>query len=450
MASKRRPNGSSPRTVGVLIASAAAVAVVSLWALRTPPPPKTTFQPSMSARPPVPRPPHALRVDLGSPAGRPFLSAGFGPDETIDGRTSVRLVGDTSRLTFGFAPDPSAVILRVAARSPAAEGQAVGVRLNGNQAGALQVGPDWTFSSVRLVERHFLGGANELELVSGPDLLLDWVSLEPESARVDLDLGAADARTVLTKGFTIDEAPSGRALVRLGETSRARVRLRPAPANYALGLVGRADAGPGPLPLQIFVNGVGVGLAQLPTAGGSGSVLVERERVVAGDNQLEVTRPKGRGATLERLLLEPISEAVLLDIGGPRGRAYLAAGFSFDETAGGTTCTWSDGPSSQLRLFVQPTGASYRLMLRAHAFAPVAPVVATLRINGRPAGSVEMTADFAVRTVLLTPDALRTGVNEIELSYSRTARPSSTLAGSSDNRDLAVRYDWVELTPTSR
>jgi hypothetical protein len=360
------------------------------------------------------------------------------------------MMGETSRLVFAFAPDPVGTILHVAIQNATSDGRAVGVRLNGNDAGALHVGPGWTFSSLRLLERHFLSGANEIELSRGADLVVDWLSLEPESAVVDLDLRSIEARAVLGDGFTIEEPVPGRPAVRLGETSRARFRLRPAPADYVLGLVGQADPGSGPLPIQVFVNGVGVGFARLPTAGGSGTVSISRERVLSGENQLEATRPKERGATLERLLLEPISEAALLDVGSPRGRAYLSGGFGNDETVDNTTCTWSDGGASQISLFVQPTGASYRLTFRAHAFSPVAPVVVTAQINRRPVGSVEVAADFGVHQLVLPAEALRSGANELELSYSRTGRTISTLIGSNDRREPSVRYDWLELAPVAR
>jgi hypothetical protein len=357
------------------------------------------------------------------------------------------MIGETSRLMFTFAPDPVATIMRVAIQNATSDARAVGVRLNGNDAGTLSVGPGWTFSSLRLLERHFLGGDNEIELSRGADLVVDWLSLEPESAVVDLDLRSSAARAVLGAGFTTEETVPGRPAVRLGETSHARFRLRPAPADYALGLVGQADPGSGSMQVQIFVNGVGVGFARLPIAGGSGTVSISRERVLPGDNQIELIRPKGRGATLERLLLEPLSEATLIDVGGPRGRAYLAGGFSVDETLGSTTCTWSDGPLSQFSLFVRPTGASYRLTLRAHAFQEVAPVVVTARINGRPVGSLEVAADFGVHQLVLPPEALRSGANELELSYSRTGRATSTMVGSNDARQPSVRYDWLELAP---
>jgi hypothetical protein len=426
------------------------VAVFVLWELRTPLPAPVAFEVAMSARGAVPRPPHALRVDLGSRASRRFLGTGFGPDETTHGRTTVRMIGETSRLIFTFAPDPVGTILHVAVQNSTNDGREVGVRLNGNDAGALHVGSGWTFSSLRLLERHFLGGANEIELSRGAGLVVDWLSLEPESAVVDLDLRSSAARAVLGSGFTIEETLSRPPVVRLGENSRARFRLRPAPADYVLGLVGRADPGSGPLPIQIFVNGVGVGVARLPMAGGSGTVSISRERVVSGENQLEATRPKERGATLERLLLEPISEATFLDVGSPRGRAYLAGGFAEDETVESTTCTWSDGRASQISLFVQPTGASYRLTLRAHAFSPVAPVVVTARMNGRPVGSVEVAADFGVHQLVLPAETLRSGANELELSYSRRGQPISTLVGSNDSREPSVRYDWLELSPLAR
>jgi hypothetical protein len=357
------------------------------------------------------------------------------------------MIGETSRLMFTFAPDPVGTILHLAIQNATSSGREVGVRLNGNDAGALKIGPGWTFSSLRLLERHFLSGANEIELSRGADLVVDWMALEPESAVVDLDLRSPDARTVLGDGFTFQKAASGPPTVRLGETSRVRLRLRPAPADYVLGLVGRADPGSGPLPIQIFVNGVGVGFARLPTAGGSGTVSISRERVLSGDNQLEATRPIGRGATLERLLIEPISEAKLLDVGSPRGRAYLTGGFGVDQMVEGTTSTWSDGPSSQIALFVRPTGASYRLTARAQAFSPIAPVVVTARINGRPVGSIEVTADFGIHQLTLPPEALQSGANELELSYSRTGRPVSNLAEPNERREPSVRYDWLELAP---
>ena len=37
------------------------------------------------------------------------------------------------------------------------------------------------------------------------------------------------------------------------------------------------------------------------------------------------------------------------------------------------------------------------------------------------------------------------GQNLLELTYTRTAQPRTSIAGSTDARELAVRYDWIEL-----
>jgi hypothetical protein len=436
--------------VVLVVASLTAVAI--LWSRRGRPPPPVDFRPGVGARVPAPRPLRQLRIDLGTPSARAVLVRGFGDDERMGGRSVVRLVDSGGLIRVLLTPDPGGILLRMVGRSLHAPSTRVTIRLNGEDAGAVDLPGEWASRTVGLPEHLLFAGPNELELSAQADAIaLEALVLTPTSGIGELDLRSTHARSALGSGWSLRATPEGQLHVKLKDsTAQAQVALRPTPNDYVLGLIGQADLGdPGPARTQIFVNRGGVGTVAFNAAVSGAAVVVPRDRLYAGDNRVDFARVSGPEITMTRVLLEPVTEDVWIDVGSARGRPFLGAGFSGDESFDGGDCAWSDGPVSEVRAFVRPVASDYRLSLRAHALGVVAPVDVEVRVNGRLLPRLSVGVDFGVHDVVIPQGTLTPGENRLELRYARTAQPRATMKGSEDARMLAVRYDWFEVAPVN-
>jgi arylsulfatase A-like enzyme len=105
-------------------------------------------------------------LDIGTPAARPALWSGWGPDESGGGATFAWGGGERSRLRFDVV-EPRPLTLKLRAWSypfPDGRGQEVRFVLNGVEAGRREVPPAPTAIELRVGERDLRRGENILEL----------------------------------------------------------------------------------------------------------------------------------------------------------------------------------------------------------------------------------------------------------------------------------------------
>lgn len=438
------------RTRTALLVAGTALVVATIWRVSTvqrATTPGLLEHPGLESRPAAPRPPRTIRLDFGSATARPALAAGFGPDERGEARTFVRLEGDRSLLVLSLAPDSAGMRLTLRARVEAGAATVVGVRVNGVDVGSLDTGSSWSQSSLDVAEELLLSGRNEFELSARAPVLLDRLDVTPVSASVEFNPSSPVAGQALLDGFTV-QPEAGRLLTRLSSTTgHLRFRLHPLPTDYLVGVSGRAFAEPTRAArVHLAVNDAAVGSIELLGRGGSGIVQVSADRLRAGDNRIELSQNPGPQAIIERLVIEPVLDHALIDVGSPAARPHLISGFSTDEALPYGSGAWSEGMSSRIALFLAPTHTPYRLAFAAHAFPPVAPLTVIVTLNGQALGQVVVGASLGVHELTFPRNQLRGGQNLLELAYARTAQPRASIPGSTDARELAVRYDWLELS----
>ncbi len=144
-------------------------------------------------------------------------------------------------------------------------------------------------------------------------------------------------------------------------------------------------------------------------------------------------------------LAEIQREPGVVDLGTPEARPLLRKGWSTDEGEGSHTFVWSDGPESEMELFVA-AARDVPLTLKGSPYpasgAPAQEV--TLLLNGAAVGRV-MVSGEEVKTVL--PErALRAGENRLVLRYAWTRSPFEESGGrSDDHRHLAVAWDLLRF-----
>jgi choline-sulfatase len=144
-------------------------------------------------------------------------------------------------------------------------------------------------------------------------------------------------------------------------------------------------------------------------------------------------------------LAEIQREPGLVDLGTPEARPLLRKGWSGDEGDDSHTFVWSDGPESELAVFLV-TARDIPLTLKGAPYPfPGAPAQeATLLLNGAEVGRVAVRGE-EVRTVL--PErALHAGENRLVLRYAWTRSPWEESGGrDGDRRHLGVAWDLLRF-----
>jgi hypothetical protein len=375
------------------------------------------------------------------------MVTGFLAPERSDGHIVVRTAGERSVLALPIVPDPSGVRVSLLLRAaPGTQATPLALRVNGNSAGSVFVGSDWSLRHFELPEQVLVAGINELELVAASGVLVDRLWLTPTSARAEVDVGTSSARSQVS-GFGPDQSVQGRSGARLlaGEAV-VTARLVPLGTDYVLGATLTTSAST-PDPISIFVNRLPAGEITPGASWTADYRAIPRSYLHAGNNVVTLVASKAGRAVLDRLSLAPLEAGALIDLGSADGRGSLVSGFSEDEASGADNAVWSDGPASRVAFFLAPEERPYRLSLRIHTLVPLAPLVVSLQLNGHSLGALGVASVFHTYDVELPASVLARGENVLALTYAATKQPKSFVAGSQDARYLGVRFDWLDVEP---
>ncbi|HET9213010.1 MAG TPA: sulfatase [Thermoanaerobaculia bacterium] len=146
-------------------------------------------------------------------------------------------------------------------------------------------------------------------------------------------------------------------------------------------------------------------------------------------------------------LAEIQREPGLVDLGTPEARPLLRKGWSGNEGEGAHTFVWSNGPESEMVIFLARV-RDIPLTLKGSPYTSPAsqapPQEVTLLLNGAAVGRVTIQGE-EVKTVL--PErALRAGENHLVLRYAWTRAPIEESGGENrDPRHLAVAWDFLRF-----
>jgi hypothetical protein len=440
----------------VAIGIGAAVGVLGIWwfvrSERPAPQPAPIVKVSASAAPQQApeRPRGALLIDFTAPGSAVTHLEGVGAAEVVGQSRVARITGKSATAELELWPQPEAVIVSLIVQTTEAHDQKLSVKVNGKAAGSFAVGVDLTTLRFEVPASAWVGGRNRIELAGdGPEgsLVLVHAWLAPAEATVDLDLGDPQVQRAVGGGWTESAVIAGRSALRIASSpASVTAKLNPLQNDYALALVAR-DLSADPSELGLKVNGASVGKATVLPEWQSHVSIVPRAQLHAGENSVELETAFANRVAVDRVVLTPTSNELFLDIGDASARPYIVDGFSGDEGGPGQNTSWSDAANSRLAVPLNPAAGAYRLSIRGGAFQAVTPLSVQLRINDQLVRSFEVTADFVTRDVVIPSGRLVRGVNLLEFRYSATAKPHASNPKSGDMRDLALRYDWIELTP---
>jgi len=214
----------------------------------------------------------------------------------------------------------------------------------------------------------------------------------------------------------------------------------------------RADEGVRAQHLRVSLNGQsvyedGVPKAPLP-------LLADLPALLPGLNELsfefsETRRPGGDdtrdlAALLESLETTPLVDDFSFDLGTPSGSEHLRSGFGGNETESSVSFVWSDGPVSVVEGALSAPTKAHLLSFTAQAIQGITERT-RISVNDRPLTHLALTADWKQYDVLVSQPLLRPGLNRVSFAYDQVVVPAQASPGSTDQRELAVRFDRVAL-----
>ena len=134
-----------------------------------------------------------------------------------------------------------------------------------------------------------------------------------------------------------------------------------------------------------------------------------------------------------------------LTFGDGSARQWMRSGWYQDESAGGETHVWSEGMVSVVEVPL-PSDRDVRMELdgRPFLFPSNFPQTVTILLNGTVIDELSLGSERRTYSVLLPVSVLREPANTLELRYAHVTRPRDVVAGSEDNRSLAVV--WYSMT----
>lgn len=239
--------------------------------------------------------------------------------------------------------------------------------------------------------------------------------------------------------YRIDE----RLVARLaGDESVVRFAFDANPGAYVLlavvGLEGEKGA------LEAKLDGKSLAQWSLDSVWSVYSAVVPRDALSAREHELSFQQRVTGGTVIgvDSIALVPIGTQAAFGM-GVEAIGRLIDGFSNRE---GKT-VWSNGSKSSLGIALEPAAGPYRLSVRAAAMPAIAPLSVRCKVNGVDVGTAEFTAKQAESRWSLPASLLRAGVNHIDFTYPKTAKPADFNPKSGDKRPLALRFARVELSP---
>jgi hypothetical protein len=140
-------------------------------------------------------------------------------------------------------------------------------------------------------------------------------------------------------------------------------------------------------------------------------------------------------------------EEYIIDFGSTAPKFFLLEGWWPPERWKRQTFAWSNANESQLwGVFPQPEDFVMELRLLACSLPGGPPQGMTIYVNERFLGAVQPEADdWHLYTVRLPKTFLTTGLNSFRFVYRYTASPAEVFPGNTDDRRLAVAFDFMKL-----
>lgn len=229
--------------------------------------------------------------------------------------------------------------------------------------------------------------------------------------------------------------------------------------QYDLKLRARAHHEAWPQTLIVVTNGERQRVGRLSTDFRSYSVELPEHSLRSGRNRMEFlfTRAASAGGNDARQLtalfrsieIVPKYDDFTVDVALTEARSHLTNGFYDSEQEAGMTYAWSRGEYSEVEGIIASPRTPYVLQTLAEAVPGQTPHDTRVVVNGDLVGVLKFSPKWATQRLLIPRAALRKGKNVVRFEYGAVVKPSMVKPDSRDDRELAVRFRRIELTPVT-
>jgi len=227
--------------------------------------------------------------------------------------------------------------------------------------------------------------------------------------------------------------------------------------QYALTLRARAHHQAWPQTLVVVANGQRQRVGRLSTEFRSHSVELPEQFLRSGRNRIEFlfSRSVAAGANDTRQLtalfrsieIVPVHDDFDIDVALTESRPHLVRGFHDSEQEAGMTYAWSRGSASEVEGTIAWPRSPYVLQTLAEAVPGLGSPSTRVIANGHFVGTMDFPEKWGSQRLLIPRSALSKGKNVIRFEYGAVVKPSAANPASHDERELAVRFRRIELTP---
>jgi phosphatidylinositol glycan class B len=416
--------------------------------------------------------PHELSIHAGGNSAA--FASGWGNGEHVECRYARWAVATRASLVFPLDPSDALYSLELTARPhEQALPQSVRVRLNGERLDEFHLALGWHRYQTPIQRRLLHHGRNTLEFAfarvkraGGDDArpltaLFDQIRVVAADPVINIDVGTDAADRYLTEGFGEAERDDRRSFAWSdGPRSELAIPTIALDVPTVFQVVARAYEPLAPLKVSVALNEHALGELTFGDDYTRSALLLPGNLLEPATNLVTLTyartaKPSEAASdssdrrllavAYDRFAFQPLPTTTAIDLGIDESHVFEGPGLSRDETVDGRTFVWSDGPRSTVWFRTPPAAldTSCRLEIAAGAFAGALPLLVEVSLGGTRIGSFKPSAEWQ-KFVLPLDARFGPGANVLEFAYSRTARPSATLRGNADARELALRFDRID------
>jgi hypothetical protein len=233
----------------------------------------------------------------------------------------------------------------------------------------------------------------------------------------------------------------------------------PAGPAYKLNLRGRAHERLSAQRINVEVNGQRILAGLMPRQMTTYSLDIPDGTLRPGQNRIEFRFSRTERASpndtrelaaqFRQIEIVPMHDDFEVDIAGPDSRKHLVRGFHPVESTGEMTFAWSDGPASEVEGDLAWPRSAYVLETVAEALPLLASQRTRVFANDILVGTLEYAHRWTSQRLVIAPSALKKGKNRIRFEYEASVRPAVFDKKLREQRELAVRFRKIQLTPLS-
>jgi hypothetical protein len=219
--------------------------------------------------------------------------------------------------------------------------------------------------------------------------------------------------------------------------------LAPAPGNYVLTAVARVR-GASSAKLSPTLNGKALPAWSLTGDWAMYSSPVPKDLLKSEKDELVLATGALKPPVeveIDTVALTPVADRALVEMGAATS-GLLIDGFHVSER----NKRWSKGEKSVIGVVLEPRKSPYLLKVRGASFRGLGTVETKAIVNGKDIGSAEFKTKFDLVTWQIPAGILTSGLNRIELVYSKMTKPSAS-GKSKDKREIAVSIARVAVEP---